>query len=311
MWLRSPRGLFPIEWSDWVSEDGKDLSRDLKEMSMEVGWGSPSTQPQTGMWLACAGIERNKALAQREFGERREKSWVESETRLWLLPLDSRVRGIYPECRQKPEHWPLNCSKHRKGLKLLASYPSRYLESGREWGPLGVWVGLSENRRPPQPPAHPSQTQTIRQSWRQPPGCGTMLDPQAHRLPSSPKSDSEHLYSSLMHSALACWPHQRQEPLSGSITRRTERTCDRSTNNSGREAAHGQPHPRSNQPTSADGPVAHVAWFAGAAVPLDSVGTDGILIAIVLPAAAVVVLCLQGRKERHLFRSWNLWHWKR
>ena len=41
---------------------GHDLSRDLKEMSMEVGWGSPSTQPQIGKWLACAGIERNKAL---------------------------------------------------------------------------------------------------------------------------------------------------------------------------------------------------------------------------------------------------------
>lgn len=92
----------------------------------------------------------------------------------------------------------------------------------------------------------------------------------------------------------------------GSITRSTQRTCDRSANSPGREAAHGQLHPCSNQPTSADGPVAHVARLAGAAVSLDSVGADGILIAVVLPAATVVVLCLQGKKERHLFRSWNL-----
>lgn len=42
---------------------------------------------------------------------------------------------------------------------------------------------------------------------------------------------------------------------------------------------------------SADGPVAHVARFARAAVSLDSVGADGILITAVLPTATLVVLC--------------------
>ncbi|TKC35320.1 hypothetical protein EI555_006094, partial [Monodon monoceros] len=46
-------------------------------------------------------------------------------------------------------------------------------------------------------------------------------------------------------------------------------------------------------PTSTDGPVAHVARFAGAAVSLDGVGADGILITVVLPAATFVMLCLQ------------------
>lgn len=50
------------------------MSRGLKEMSMEAGRGSPGTQPQTGMWLACVGRARNKALAQSEFrGDKREK----------------------------------------------------------------------------------------------------------------------------------------------------------------------------------------------------------------------------------------------
>lgn len=58
------------------------MSRHLKEMSVEAGWGSPSTQPQIGMWLACAGIARNKVLVQREFGgEKREKlSGVRDQT---------------------------------------------------------------------------------------------------------------------------------------------------------------------------------------------------------------------------------------
>lgn len=51
-----------------------------------------------------------------------------------------------------------------------------------------------------------------------------------------------------------------------------------------------------SRPTSADGPVAHVARFARAAVSLDSVGADGILITAVLPTATLVVLCLQGEK---------------
>lgn len=49
-----------------------------------------------------------------------------------------------------------------------------------------------------------------------------------------------------------------------------------------------------------------VARLAGAAVSLDSVGADGILIAVVLPAATVVVLCLQGKKERTPFQLESL-----
>lgn len=68
--------------------------------------------------------------------------------------------------------------------------------------------------------------------------------------------------------------------------------------------------PFSSQPTSTDGPVAHVAWFAGAAVSLDSVGTDGILIAVVLPAATFIVLCLQDKKERETpFHKLESLHW--
>lgn len=42
---------------------------------------------------------------------------------------------------------------------------------------------------------------------------------------------------------------------------------------------------------SAAGPIPHVARFAGAAVSLDSVGADGILITVVLPAATFVMFC--------------------
>lgn len=42
--------------------------------------------------------------------------------------------------------------------------------------------------------------------------------------------------------------------------------------------------------TSADGPVAHVAGLAGAAVAPDGVGADCILITLVLPTATLIVL---------------------
>lgn len=64
-------------------------------------------------------------------------------------------------------------------------------------------------------------------------------------------------------------------------------------------AVHSMPY--GSKPTFADGPVPHVARFAGTAVSLDSVGADGILITVVLPIATFIVLCLQGEKERDTF----------
>lgn len=101
---------------------------------------------------------------------------------------------------------------------------------------------------------------------------------------------------------------QKQERWPRSATRMAQRICHRSAKSSGRAAAQGLP--LHGQPTSTDGPVAHVARFAGAAVSLDGVGADGILITVVLPAATFVVLCLQGEKERHFFIRWNHWCWK-
>lgn len=60
-------------------------------------------------------------------------------------------------------------------------------------------------------------------------------------------------------------------------------------------------HLKGSKPTSADGPISHIARFAGAAVSLDSVGADGILVTVVLPAAAFIMLCLQGEKKRDTF----------
>lgn len=57
-------------------------------------------------------------------------------------------------------------------------------------------------------------------------------------------------------------------------------------------------YPSGSKPTSADGPVPHIAWFAGAAVSSDSVGADGILITVVLPTATFIVLCTQREKRK-------------
>jgi len=54
---------------------------------------------------------------------------------------------------------------------------------------------------------------------------------------------------------------------------------------------------------SADGSIAHVARFAGAAVSLDSVGADGILITVVLPAATFIMLC--AREVIHSDVAWD------
>lgn len=56
------------------------------------GVGEPKhTASDQGNVAGMCRNNENKALVQRD-SRREEKSWVESGTRLWLLPLDSRVR---------------------------------------------------------------------------------------------------------------------------------------------------------------------------------------------------------------------------
>lgn len=55
---------------------------------------------------------------------------------------------------------------------------------------------------------------------------------------------------------------------------------------------------QSSKPTSADGAISHVARLAGTAVSLDCVGTDGILVAVVLSTATIVMFCRVGEEEK-------------
>lgn len=93
--------------------------------------------------------------------------------------------------------------------------------------------------------------------------------------------------------------NQEQKTWPCSATRMAKIVCYMNTKTRSRMAVHSMPY--GSKPTFADGPVPHVARFAGTAVSLDSVGADGILITVVLPIATFIVLCLQGEKERDTF----------
>lgn len=91
-------------------------------------------------------------------------------------------------------------------------------------------------------------------------------------------------------------PLPADKPGTGHLTELSHRSAESSLPH-----AFGEPRLGGSKPTSADGPVPHVARFAGAAVALDSVGADGVLITVVLPAATLVVFCPQREKERDTF----------
>lgn len=113
---KSTRGLFQKQWSKKVSDNG----------------GRPEQRPE-GNEHGGSGEHKCKALRQ-ECGwpVRGIAHWYQGRmgenTEMQLRGARDQILNVlvsqkdewefYSKCRQKPGHWPLNCSKHRERLKL-------------------------------------------------------------------------------------------------------------------------------------------------------------------------------------------------